>query len=142
MARPRYDEDRLRAALAALGVESTVDGGPALAEALVRVVLRLDEEGQPIEPVALRAAVTELARRLADRSPGKSVELRVPPYVAVQAVAGPRHTRGTPPNVVETDPLTWLRLATGRLTWADAVSAGRVHASGERSDLSALLPLV
>ena len=142
MARARYDEDRLRAALAALGVESTVDDGPALAETLVRAVLRLDDEGRPIEPVALRAAVTELARRLADRSPGRSVELRVPPYVAVQAVAGPRHTRGTPPNVVETDPLTWLRLATGRLAWADAVHAGRVHASGERSDLSGLLPLV
>jgi hypothetical protein len=69
------------------------------------------------------------------------VELRVPPYVAVQAVAGPRHTRGTPPNVVETDPVTWLRLATGRLPWDEAVHTGRVAASGERADLSGYLPL-
>ena len=59
----------------------------------------------------------------------------------MQAVAGPRHTRGTPPNVVETDPLTWVRLATGRLGWAEAVSSGAVRASGARADLSAHLPL-
>ncbi len=78
---------------------------------------------------------------LADLAPGGSVEVRVPPDGAVQAVAGPRHTRGTPPNVVETDPQTWLALATGVLTWADAVAAGRVHASGERADLADWLPL-
>jgi hypothetical protein len=59
----------------------------------------------------------------------------------VQAVAGPRHTRGTPPNVVETDPLTWFKLATGRLAWEEAVRTGTVRASGPRSDLSAYLPL-
>jgi putative sterol carrier protein len=69
------------------------------------------------------------------------VELRVPPFVAVQCVAGPRHTRGTPPNVVETDAATWLRLATGELAWDDAVAEGRVSASGNRADLSAHLPL-
>jgi hypothetical protein len=73
--------------------------------------------------------------------PGRSVELRVPPHVAVQCVEGPRHTRGTPPNVVETDAATWLRLATGELTWADAVSEGKVSASGNRADLSPHLPL-
>ena len=62
---------------------------------------------------------------LAAQAPGRSVEVRIPPFVAVQAVAGPRHTRGTPPNVVETDPVTWLRLATGRAAFADAVAAGR-----------------
>jgi hypothetical protein len=67
--------------------------------------------------------------------------VRVPPFVAVQCVPGPRHTRGTPPNVVETDPATWLRLATGALSWADAVSGGKVSASGNRADLSELLPL-
>jgi hypothetical protein len=69
------------------------------------------------------------------------VEVRVPPYGAVQCVAGPRHTRGTPANVVETDPVTWVELASGRLAWADALAQGRVHASGSRTDLSPYLPL-
>jgi hypothetical protein len=86
-------------------------------------------------------AVRFTLEELADRAPGNSVEVRVPPAGAVQAVAGPRHTRGTPPNVVETDPDTWLGLVTGAVTWADAVEDGRVHASGERSDISHLLPL-
>jgi len=68
--------------------------------------------------------------------------VRVPPFAAVQCIAGPRHTRGTPPNVIETDPLTWLELATGALSWADAMRAARVRASGARADLSALLPVV
>jgi hypothetical protein len=95
---------------------------------------------QPPRPV-VGAAVKTTARWLAQQVPGRSVELRVPPHVAVQCVPGPRHTRGTPPNVVETDAATWLRLATGRTTWADAVAEGRVSASGNRADLSALLPL-
>jgi len=86
-------------------------------------------------------AVRYTLEELADRAPGNSVEVRVPPAGAVQAVAGPRHTRGTPPNVVETDPGTWLGLATGTVAWADAVADGRVRASGERSDISHLLPL-
>jgi len=89
----------------------------------------------------LGAAVKTSARWLAQQVPGRSVEVRVPPFVAVQCVPGPRHTRGTPPNVVETDPATWLRLATGALSWADAVRAGAVSASGNRADLSELLPL-
>jgi hypothetical protein len=87
------------------------------------------------------AAVKTSARWLAQQVPGRSVELRVPPHVAVQCVEGPRHTRGTPPNVVETDAATWLRLATGQLTWAAAVAQGAVAASGNRADLSAVLPL-
>jgi Bacterial SCP ortholog len=87
------------------------------------------------------AAVRTTARWLAQQVPGRSVELRVPPHVAVQCVEGPRHTRGTPPNVVETDAATWLRLAGGQLTWADAIGQGRVTASGNRADLSAHLPL-
>ena len=78
---------------------------------------------------------------LGTRAPGRSVEVRVPPYAAVQAVEGVRHTRGTPPAVVETDASTWLSLATGELTWAEAEAAGRVRASGERADLTAYLPL-
>lgn len=91
---------------------------------------------------ALGVAVRMLTAILVERSPGRSVEVRVPPYVAVQCVAGPRHTRGTPPNVVEMDPATWVELATGRSAWADALGDGRVRASGERSDLSPLLPVL
>jgi hypothetical protein len=72
--------------------------------------------------------------------PGGTVEIRVPPYGAVQAIPGPRHTRGTPPNVVETDPATWLALVAGDLTWADALSRHLIRASGARADLSAHLP--
>jgi hypothetical protein len=95
---------------------------------------------EPLRP-ALRAAVRYTLDLLAERAPGRSVEVRVPPLAAVQCVPGPRHTRGTPPNVVETDPVTWLDLATGRLTWAAALAGGRVHASGQRADLSGYLPL-
>src|SRR5687768_17714489 len=98
------------------------------------------EAEQPPRAV-LGAAVKTTARWLAQHVPGRSVELRVPPHVAVQCIEGPRHTRGTPPNVVETDAATWLRLATGELRWADAVGQGKVTASGNRADLSALLPL-
>jgi hypothetical protein len=86
-------------------------------------------------------AVKTTTRWLAQQVPGKSVELRVPPHVAVQCIPGPPHKRGTPPNVVETDALTWLRLATGATTWDDAVAAGAVSASGNRADLSGYLPL-
>ncbi len=78
---------------------------------------------------------------LVQRAPGRSVEVRVPPYGAVQAVEGGTHTRGTPRAVVETDPATWIAVATGSLRWTDAVGEGRVRASGERTDLSAHLPL-
>ncbi|MFI0791826.1 sterol carrier family protein [Micromonospora rubida] len=100
----------------------------------------LDEGRTPERPV-FREAVRALLATLADRVPGRSVEVRVPPYGAVQCIPGPRHTRGTPPNVVELDPTTWLELATGRLSWADAVAEGRVRVSGVRTDLSAHLPL-
>ena len=98
------------------------------------------EAEQPPRAV-LGAAVKTSARWLAQQVPGRSVELRVPPHVAVQVVPGPRHTRGTPPNVVETDAATWLRLATGATTWDRAVADGAVTASGNRADLSAYLPL-
>ncbi|KNB49265.1 sterol carrier family protein [Streptomyces caatingaensis] len=91
---------------------------------------------------ALAAVTRLLADALAAGAPGGSVEVRIPPFAVVQCVAGPRHTRGTPPNVVETDPLTWIRLATGRLAWAAAVEDALVTASGERADLSGQLPLL
>jgi hypothetical protein len=100
----------------------------------------LDAGREPAREL-LRDAVRGLLSELATRAPGRSVEVRVPPYGAIQCVAGPRHTRGTPPNVVETDPVTWLLLATGRLGWSEARAQGRVSASGTRTDISDLLPL-
>jgi hypothetical protein len=100
----------------------------------------LDHGAEPDRSV-LRDAVRELLSELARSVPGRSVEVRIPPFGAIQCVAGPRHTRGTPPNVVETDPMTWLLVATGRLAWSAAVESGRVRASGIRTDLSEYLPV-
>lgn len=86
-------------------------------------------------------AVRYLLQLLDEKAPGNSVEVRVPPFGAVQVVQGPKHTRGTPPNVVELDPGTWIAVATGAESWADALVAGRIHASGTRADLTELLPL-
>ena len=99
---------------------------------------------EPVTPDAraLRLTVRTLADVLVARAPGRSVEVRVPPHAAVQCVEGPRHTRGTPPNVVECDPVAFVQLCTGRLAWRDAVADGRVRASGERADLSPWLPLL
>lgn len=99
------------------------------------------ERGEPVPRPRLRAVVAAELQRLATRHPGHAVEVRVPPLAAVQCLPGPRHTRGTPPNVVEIDPLTFLRLATGGWSWAQALAAGAVRASGERADLSGVLPL-
>jgi len=105
------------------------------------VLHALDAGGAP-ELDAQRAAVRYLLCTLAARHPGRVLEVRIPPVAAVQCLPGPVHTRGTPPNLVETDPLTWVRLAAGRLGWAEAVAAGTVHASGPRADLAPYLPLV
>ena len=110
-------------------------------EASVSAVGAALDRGDEPERAALRSAARFLLHELERVSPGRSVEIRVVPVAAVQAIAGPRHTRGTPPNVVETDPVTWVRLATGRLGWDEAVGDGSVRASGSRSDLSAFLPL-
>jgi Bacterial SCP ortholog len=98
-----------------------------------------------LEPNADRettaTAVRYLLQLLADTAEGNTVEVRVPPYGAVQAIAGPRHTRGTPPNVIEMDAETWIAIATGEQTWNAALAAGRIAASGQRADLAELLPL-
>ena len=104
----------------------------------VAAVLPWDAPARP----ALAKAVRLSLRTLAQVAPGRSVEVRVPPFAAVQCVAGPRHTRGTPPNVIEMDARTWLELASGGLTWTAAVADGRIDASGSRADLSELLPIV
>ena len=113
---------------------------------------------RPADPEAVDASLARLAAGAPDRSdlrlltkhfmalleqraPGHSVEVRVPPYAAVQVVEGVRHTRGTPPAVIELDAETWIALASGRLAWSEADAAGRVSASGERADLTPYLPL-
>lgn len=109
--------------------------------AISAVLTELDAHRTP-DRRELASAVRALLQMLAATAPGRAVEVRVPPYGAIQCVAGPRHTRGTPSNVVETDPITWVRLATGRLAWEEAVADGRVRASGARTDLSAYLPII
>ncbi|GAA4857501.1 maleylpyruvate isomerase family mycothiol-dependent enzyme [Kitasatospora terrestris] len=114
---------------------------------LVETVVHADDLAQALgtdfahEKQAVAAATRLLADAFADQVPGGAVELRVPPYAVVQAVEGPKHTRGTPPNVVEAEPLTWIRLATGRVAWAEVLDVS-LSASGERSDLSTLLPVL
>ena len=113
---------------------------------------------RPADPAAVAAALARVGAARAERAdlklltkhflarleqvaPGRSVEVRVPPYAAVQVIDGVRHTRGTPPAVIETDAVTWIALATGALSWYDALAAARATASGERTDLTEYLPL-
>jgi uncharacterized protein (TIGR03083 family) len=129
-----------------LGPRGPIRADDWLATRVVDLVVHADDLSRslpsappvPLVRAALAVATRTLAEIMAAQAPGRSVELRVPPFIAVQAIAGPRHTRGTPPSVVETDPLTWIRLATGRVAWADAA----VSASGQRADLSTYLPLM
>ncbi len=139
---------RLRAALdgqrAALGEPAWAGPGDldALGRACAVAVAQALAAGRSPHPGALREAARYLAGLLAAQAPGRAVEVRVPPYVAVQCIEGPRHTRGTPPNLVEMDPVTWVRLALGLTTWADARAAGAVRASGVRADLGPYLPVL
>ncbi|OMC49344.1 hypothetical protein A5745_06545 [Mycobacterium sp. IS-2888] len=113
-------------------------------QAVLAVVDWLRDETRPApDRDALATAVRLTARTLAAVAPGASVEVRIPPFVAVQCVAGPRHTRGTPPNVVEADPRTWLLLATGMVSLAQAKSAGTLTLSGSRAgEIDHWLPLI
>lgn len=144
----RVDPGRVLTALnaqrAALGVaprDGPADDAGALGAACAAAVLGALDGGAQPQSEALRAAAGYLLGLLAELAPGRAVEVRVPPYAAVQCVAGPRHTRGTPPNVVEMDAVTLVLLAAGRLAWGQAVADGRVRASGPRADLSGYLPL-
>lgn len=140
----------LRSQLAALGEDSdanqpestgTAHDPSAALSACASAIVRAHEAGQQPVREALRAVVRSSLAELAQRAPGRSVEVRVPPFSAVQVIAGPHHTRGTPPNTVQTDPLTWIRLATGHLSWEQARAQGSVEASGNRADLAPWLPL-
>ena len=108
----------------------------------VAAVLRALDAGASADPEDQRVAARYLLYALAARHPGRVLEVRVPPVAAVQCLPGPVHTRGTPPNVVETDPADLDPAGGRRLDWADAVRSGAVHASGPRADLGAYLPLV
>lgn len=126
---------------------------PAAGEAAVAAWLAAQGARDAVRGPDVPAAVPEIPRatlatavrytleELAAAAPGRSVEVRVPPFAAVQCVAGPRHTRGTPTNVIETDAQTWLALATGRRSWAEVEGSGALRASGQRADLTAYLPL-
>jgi hypothetical protein len=122
----------------------SVDRDVYLTYRLVTAIAAGRELPEPLVPdrAELRACVRALARALAELAPGRSVELRVPPHAAVQCVPGPRHTRGTPPNVVEIEPLAFFDLATGRRHWDETYRSGELRASGERADLRPWLPLV
>lgn len=113
-----------------------VDGRSALA-----AVRTADDAGARPARSDLATAVRYLLQLLDEKAPGNSVEVRVPPFGAVQVIQGPRHTRGTPPNVVEMDAATWIAVATGAEHWADAAAAGRIQASGTRADLGDVLPV-
>jgi hypothetical protein len=108
----------------------------AMADALRRYDAGLAERAD------LKLLTKQLLKLLVAKAPGHSVEVRVPPYGAVQCIEGPRHTRGTPGAVIELPAEVWIDLALGRISWAEARATGKVRASGERTDLSRLLPLL
>ena len=103
--------------------------------------IRLTLKTSDWDSASFATSVRYLLEELAEVEPGNSVEVRVPPLGAIQCIAGPRHTRGTPPNVVEMSPLVWFDLALGRLTWAEALAEAKVSASGVRATLQEVLPL-
>lgn len=140
-------QEALATASPTLVVEQRTGRHP-LRDALLFRVLELVVHGrdlpQPVAPdrAALKVAVRTMADLLAEVAPGRHVEVRVPPYAAVQCVEGPRHTRGTPPNVVEADPVAFVELCAGRVAWPDVARDGRVRTWGDRADLSPWLPLL
>ncbi|WP_112241333.1 sterol carrier family protein [Kribbella monticola] len=109
-------------------------------EALDQALRRYD--AGEAERADLKLLVKQLLNLLVAKAPGHAVEVRVPPYGAVQCIEGPRHTRGTPGAVIEMPAEMWIALALGRISWPDARATGKVRASGERTDLTALLPLL
>ena len=131
MARARIDDGLGRAAVSTVQAIAAQHGDGAGAAL-----------GTSVDRSTLAIAVRYTLQLLAEQAPGGTVEVRVPPHGAVQCIEGPKHTRGTPPNVVETDAATWLALAVGDLSWADARASGRVHASGQRADLDGQLPVL
>ena len=114
------------------GCMTKVDRALALGNATIALA-------NPTNPELLANGVRTSLQWFAEQNPGRAVEVRVPPYLAVQILGGTTHRRGTPPAVVEMSPQTWLELFTQKLTWVDAIASGKITASGERSDLSELM---
>ncbi|MCU1475681.1 MAG: hypothetical protein JWQ64_374 [Subtercola sp.] len=129
MARARISD---AVGLSALAAATAGSGAPSAASS---------PSGAEVSRETLATAVRYSLQLLAERAKGNTVEVRVPPFAAVQCIEGPGHTRGTPPNVVEMDAATWLALVTGSLDWVSGVEAGRIHASGQRADLRGYVPL-
>jgi hypothetical protein len=136
VSRRRIDIEEGRAALAAW-LEAGVRASGVPASGFPASGVPASGVPRAVTATAVRYSLEEVTAR----APGNSVEVRVPPFGVTQCVEGPRHTRGTPPNVIECDAATWLAMVTGQLSWADAVASGQVAASGLRADLSELLPL-
>jgi hypothetical protein len=136
VSRRRIGIEEGRAALAAW-LEAAVPASAVPASAVPASGVPVSGVPRAVTATAVRYTLEEVTAR----APGNSVEVRVPPFGVTQCVEGPRHTRGTPPNVIECDAATWLAMVTGRLGWSDAVASGKVAASGLRADLSELLPL-
>lgn len=144
------EHDRARGEMDRLGGTDPVVAarrGPIRASAMLRtrvneLVVHSGDAGVALDRRALRVSARMLADVLAERNPGRSVEVRVPPYAAVQIGDGPTHTRGTPPNVVECAPAAFVAVATGRRTWADVLAAGEITASGSRATLEPYVPLL
>lgn len=112
-------------------------------EAVTEVLAAVRTDGVAhLQRDTLATAVRFLLEELGSQQPGNTLEVRVPPFGAVQCLQGPRHTRGTPPNVIEIDPLVWVRLATGEKTWQDSVATGGVSASGTRASLDGIVPIL
>lgn len=130
-----------RRSVTAAAAAAAVSSASALVEAALVEAALPGRGADDADRAEVADAVRTTLAWFAQQHPGRSVEIRVPPYSAAQAIEGPRHTRGTPPNTVETDPLTWLGLVAGVVDFGSAVADGRIRASGTRADLSALLPL-
>ena len=134
MGRAKISAELGRAAVRQAIEQLATDGPDASGSAAPKSPIAADRD-------TLATAVRYLLQLLADAVPGNTVEVRVPPFGAIQCIEGPTHTRGTPPNVIETDAATWVRLATGELSWPEARARGSVSASGQRADLSGYLPI-
>lgn len=134
---PAPGDAAVRAWLRALDADGASGaGGEAAGEAVLGAA-----DAVVLDRKTLATAVRYALEELSEAAEGDSVEVRVPPFGVAQCIAGPRHTRGTPPNVVEMPAGVWLALATGRLGWDAATRSGRVSASGIRADLAGVLPL-
>ena len=105
-------------------------------------LVKSHENNQEVNKLLEQTAVKYCLQLLHKKAPGNSVEVRIPPYAAVQVIPGISHKRGTPPAVIEMSARIWIDLAIGKIDWITTKNSGAFSASGERADLSTLLPLI